>query len=143
MARLRTQFGALPFRFGEDGQFRILLITSRETRRWVIPKGWPIKGKAPHQTAAREAFEEAGLKGEISRNPVGSYLYGKRLRDGAVVDCCVDVFAFRVLEQRRRWPEYEQRVTSWFLPEEAAGLVHEADLSALLLGFADALTTAA
>ena len=133
MTTFRQQCGALPFRYDHDA-IRVLLVTSRESRRWVIPKGWPMKGKSAHQSAAREAFEEAGLKGEIAHDPLGHYDYGKRLRDGAVVPVRVDVFPLYVLEQRRRWPEYEQRETAWFTPEEAAAAVEEQELAELILG---------
>lgn len=139
---MRRQFGALPYRF-VDGRILVLLATSRETRRWIIPKGWPMKGKSSHQTAAREAFEEAGVKGEIGRTPIGSYEYGKRLRDGNVVTCRVEVFPLRVKEQRRRWPEYDQRETGWFSVEDAAALVQEADLAALMWAFASGPAAAA
>lgn len=129
------QFGALPYTYVE-GQVVVLLATSRETRRWIIPKGWPMKGKSPSQTAAREAFEEAGIKGDIARAPIGSYEYGKRLRDGAIVACRVEVFPMRVKEQRRRWPEYGQRETAWFALEDAASAVQESDLAALIRAFA-------
>ena len=76
----RRQVGALPFRRLSDGGFKILLITSRESRRWVIPKGWPMKGRKPYEAAAREAYEEAGLLGEIGKRPLGFYLYEKRLK---------------------------------------------------------------
>ena len=63
----RAQFAALPWRRRADAGIEVLLITSRETRRWVIPKGWPIKGKSSAKSAAREAFEEADQKGESYR----------------------------------------------------------------------------
>lgn len=73
------QFAALPFRVETSG-LQILLITSRETRRWVIPKGWPIRGLRPRDVAAREAFEEASLVGKIvGKRAIGSYHYSKRL----------------------------------------------------------------
>lgn len=56
----RQQYGALCFRFGEDGAVEILLITSRDSGRWIIPKGWPMKKKEPHEAAAVEAWQEAG-----------------------------------------------------------------------------------
>ena len=95
----RQQFAALPFR-DEDG-LQVMLVTSRETRRWVLPKGWPIKGLKPHSVAAREALEEAGLTGRMSKEPIGSYRYRKRLRNGAALTCEVDVFPMAVLKQRR------------------------------------------
>jgi 8-oxo-dGTP pyrophosphatase MutT (NUDIX family) len=70
-----------------NSKFRteVLLVTSRDTRRWIIPKGWPQKGKAPHRAAAREAFEEAGVVGAVGRRPVGSFAYEKRFKNGRVV----------------------------------------------------------
>ena len=76
---LRRQDAALPGRLAEGGDIEVLLISSRETRRWVLPKGWPMKGRAPHQAAETEAEEEAGVIGKITREPVGSYGYLKRL----------------------------------------------------------------
>ena len=73
-----TQYGVIPVREAADGRVEVLLITSRETRRWVVPKGWPIKGLKPHASAAREAFEEAGLIGETARRPRESRVIGSR-----------------------------------------------------------------
>jgi len=74
-------------------------------RRWVIPKGWPKKGKSPQYSAAREAFEEAGVLGSVAKRSVGSFSYEKRLRSGAVVVCDVRVFPLQVRRQSRQWPE--------------------------------------
>jgi 8-oxo-dGTP pyrophosphatase MutT (NUDIX family) len=82
-----------------------MLVTSRETGRWIIPKGWPKKRKAPYASAAREALEEAGVVGEIGRDPIGSYSYKKRLKSGAVVACEVHVFPLEVKHQQKRWLE--------------------------------------
>src|SRR5215210_6072530 len=90
----RSQIGALPFQVDSEGQLRVMLITSRETRRWVIPKGWPMRGVKPHRAAEREAYEEAGLKGQIGKVAVGTYGYEKRLADGLTIPCEVSVFAF-------------------------------------------------
>src|SRR3954471_18775087 len=85
-----TQVGALPIRF-EDGRARVLLLTSRETKRWVIPKGWPMKGRKNWAAAAQEAKEEAGIIGRIDKKPIGSFLYFKRR--AAHFDLCrVDVY---------------------------------------------------
>jgi 8-oxo-dGTP pyrophosphatase MutT (NUDIX family) len=131
----RRQFGALPYRIGTDGTAEVLLITSRETRRWVIPKGWPMRGRKPHATAAREAFEEAGLVGEVSHKPLGAYAYDKRLKNGSSVPCLVEVFAFAVRQQRKRWPEKDQRDGRWFSLEQAAALVDEPGLKDILHAF--------
>ncbi len=131
MSKPRIQYGALPFRIAEGG-LQVLLATSRETKRWIIPKGWPMKGKSPHRTAEREAFEEAGLKGKIQHRPIGSYRYEKKMKDGAFVECEVAVFPLKVSAQRRRWPEYEQRETRWFAPADAAASVQEPELASLI-----------
>ena len=78
----RAQFAALPWRLGAEGAVEVLLITSRETRRWVIPKGWPIKGRSSAKSAAREAFEEAGVVGKIGKAPIGVFAYDKALTNG-------------------------------------------------------------
>jgi 8-oxo-dGTP pyrophosphatase MutT (NUDIX family) len=130
------QVAALPFRIDADGQLEVLLITSRDTGRWIIPKGWPMIGRKAHQAAEREAFEEAGLKGRIGASPVGWYRYEKRLDHGLALPCKVRVFPLRVEVQHERWPERHQRTLRWFRPEEAARLVHEDELQRLLAGFA-------
>jgi len=81
----RPQIGALPFRFDDEGGLRVLLITSRESRRWVIPKGWPVRGLKPHRAAEREAYEEAGLEGRVGKSAIGTYAYEKRLSGGLAV----------------------------------------------------------
>jgi 8-oxo-dGTP pyrophosphatase MutT (NUDIX family) len=131
----RAQYAALPWR-KLDGRLEVLLITSRETRRWVIPKGWPIKGLKSAPSAAREAFEEAGVLGQISRKPLGQYHYDKRLRSGRVQHVRVTVFALKVAEESPVWPEQGQREKRWLTPAEAAPLVDEPELVALIAAFA-------
>jgi len=131
---LRQQYAALPWRLvGESVD--ILLASSRDTRRWVIPKGWPMKGRKPHAAAALEALEEAGLKGKIEKTKIGSFHYQKRLKNGAVILCRVDVFPMQVLRQAKHWPEQGQRVTQWFTYTDAAEEVLEAELKKLILAF--------
>src|ERR1700750_93851 len=92
-ARAR-QFGALPWRIGDHGMREVMLLTSRETHRWVIPKGWPIKGRKPAEVASQEAYEEAGLVGRVvSKRPLGRFYYEKRLAKKAIL-CEVRVFLF-------------------------------------------------
>ncbi len=130
---VRRQAAALPV-FGSGPATRVVLVTSRETRRWVIPKGWIEPQEAAHRSAAREAFEEAGLVGEVERTPIGSYHYAKRLPRGAVLGCEVAVFRFRVSRLLRDWPERRERDRQLFTPDVAAGLVKEPALAALLRG---------
>ena len=124
------QYAALPYRQAEG--LEVLLLTSRDTRRWVIPKGWPMKGKRPHAAAAREALEEAGVTGHVGKRPMGAYSYVKRLKNGAPLECVVDVFPLRVAGQRTHWPEQAERTARWFPIEEAAQAVQEPELQALI-----------
>jgi 8-oxo-dGTP pyrophosphatase MutT (NUDIX family) len=128
----KLQYAALPYRRGAGGAIEVMLITSRETGRWIIPKGWPVPGLAPAASAAHEAGEEGGLVGRIGAQPVGVYHYGKRLGDGSIVPCKVEVFALEVERQLPEWPEKAQRSTRWLTSEEAATLVQEPELRQLL-----------
>lgn len=132
----RSQYAALPWRRGDNGAVMVLVITSRETKRWVIPKGWPIKGMKSPQSAAREAYEEAGVVGEVGKKAVGFYHYDKRLRSGRIQRVGVDVFPLKVTEERETWPEKGQRDKLWTTSTEAAELVDEPELKIILAGFA-------
>lgn len=127
----RQQIAALPYRIGDQGQVEVLLVTSRDTGRWVIPKGWPMKNKKPHKAAAQEAVEEAGVKGSVSNTPIGRYVYWKR-RTRDFVLCEVNVYPLRVLKQLKTWPEQGQRQLRWFTPDEAAHQIEEPDLAELI-----------
>ncbi len=131
----RIQYAALPYRQRQDGEVQIRLITSRETRRWVIPKGWPMKGLPPHKAAEREAFEEAGLLGSISPTSIGLYTYEKRLSVKRSVTCDVMVFPMKVKRYLKKWPERTQRIGFWFTIEGAAAAVQEEELRDLILRF--------
>ena len=130
-----AQYAALPWRRGHSGQIEILLVTSRGTGRWVIPKGWPIRGKAAHASAEQEAWEEAGVKGPVGRKPIGVYGYGKRRNDGRVIDVQVEVFPLEVTHEDEDWPEKLERERSWVGPAEAARAVDEPELRELILSF--------
>jgi len=130
-----TQYAALPWRRLPDGSVSVLLITSRETRRWVIPKGWPMQDRTPGQAAAQEAYEEAGVVGGAADEPLGLYLYDKRLRNGTVQAVEVQVFPVEVLVERLAFPEQGQREKLWTSPAEAAERVDEPDLKALIRRF--------
>jgi 8-oxo-dGTP pyrophosphatase MutT (NUDIX family) len=136
----RIQYAALPWRLDEKNGVEICLATSRDTKRWVIPKGWPMKGRKPHIVAAIEAMQEAGLHGKIEKTKLGEFDYAKRLQGGAAVDCRVEVFPLRVESQRKKWPEKGQRVTYWFPYAIAADQVDEPQLRELILAFGRSLT---
>jgi 8-oxo-dGTP pyrophosphatase MutT (NUDIX family) len=125
------QVGALCVCGADDGALRVLLVTSRETGRWVIPKGWLAKGLREHKSAAREAMEEAGVSGRIWTEPIGSYRYFKR-DDKADQLLGVSVFLLAVNKQKNHWPEQEQRRRAWFSVEVAARRVAEPELRALI-----------
>jgi 8-oxo-dGTP pyrophosphatase MutT (NUDIX family) len=128
------QYAALPWR--QAPSLEMLLITSRETRRWVIPKGWPIPGKSAAESAAQEAYEEAGIRGEMSARAIGHYGYRKRLQGGAKKRFRVDVFAMEVTEVLDLWPEAHERARHWLSPAEAAIRVDEPELAVLIRTFA-------
>jgi 8-oxo-dGTP pyrophosphatase MutT (NUDIX family) len=126
------QYGALALRVGSRDQLEVLLLTSRGTGRWVIPKGWPMRNRTPAGTARREAFEEAGVKGELwSKKPIGSFRYMKRDEDFAG-EILVQVFVLGVEQQKKDWPEKDERRVRWFSLRQAAALVKERELAKLL-----------
>jgi 8-oxo-dGTP pyrophosphatase MutT (NUDIX family) len=109
-----------------------MLVTSRETRRWVIPKGWPKRGQSPRRLAAREAFEEAGVIGAIGKRALGSFSYEKRLKNGDMIKCKVRVFPLEVKRQRKQWPEKRERKVRWLSALQAAKKVKEPMLSRII-----------
>src|SRR5215472_11017623 len=115
----RVQYAALAYRVCGRSRTEVMLVTSRETRRWIIPKGWPQKGKAPYHSAAREAFEEAGVVGAVAKRSVGSFSYEKQLKNGGAVVCEVRVFPLEVRRQNKQWPEKQERVTKWHSASQA------------------------
>jgi 8-oxo-dGTP pyrophosphatase MutT (NUDIX family) len=135
-ANQHVQYAALPYR-KRGNSIEIMLITSRDTGRWLIPKGWPKIGMSPHDCAALEAFEEGGLVGRIAERAIGCFRYEKSLADGSVVQCAVEVFLLEVKQQRRSWPEQSERRTCWFALEEAAGSVQEEELQKLIRNLAE------
>ena len=133
--KIYTQYGALPFAW-RDGELRVLLITTRETGRWLIPKGWPEKDMAPHELAAHEALEEAGITGRISKQPIGSFDYLKRFEGKAAKRCRIVVFGLEVSSELEHWPEKAERQREWLRPAEAAERIEHPQLADLILAFA-------
>jgi 8-oxo-dGTP pyrophosphatase MutT (NUDIX family) len=126
------QYAALPYTV-RDGKLLVMLVTSRETGRWVIPKGWPEKNMKSWQVAAQEAFEEAGLIGEIARRSYATFHYSKRLSETRRKRCRVEAFLFAVHQELDDWREKDQRKREWVPPEQAATRVSEKGLIKLFL----------
>jgi 8-oxo-dGTP pyrophosphatase MutT (NUDIX family) len=122
----KLQFAVLPWR--RTDRLEIMLVSSRETGRWVLPKGWPMKGIKPHKTAAREALEEAGIRGKVAKTSLGGYSYTKRLENDSVQVCRVQAFAFEVEQERDSWLEKHERTRRWFAVPDAAEAVEELEL---------------
>jgi len=130
-----VQYAALPWRRAE-GTVEILLVTTLNTGRWIVPKGWPLAGRTPSESAAHEALEEAGVLGEVAAEPLGSFHYKKRRKSGEIVPCNVHVFTMEVLRQRRRWAEKSAREVCWCSLEDALARVTERGLRRLIVKFA-------
>ncbi len=129
----RTQYGALPYRIDEGGQVEILLVTSRRSRRWIIPKGWPVKGLTPALSAAREAFEEAGVLGQVADREIGRFSYLKifeKTQDST--DCEVIVFPLLVERQLEAWPEASQRELRWVSVQAASEMASDEGLKSVI-----------
>lgn len=125
------QVAAIPFRLNEHGDVEVMLVTSRTTRRFIVPKGWPMKGKSGRKAATIEAQEEAGVLGKTLKQPAGTYYYWKRLANRFVrVD--VVVYLLEVSEELADWEESKRRQRAWLAPADAAVLIDEPDLSTLV-----------
>ena len=131
-AEPRSQYGALCWRLRRDS-LQVLLVTSRDTGRWVIPKGWPHANQDGANSAAREAWEEAGVEGKVDARCLGVFAYDKVQPADPSVPCVVGVYGLRVDRLLRRFPERNQRRRKWFSVEKAAKLVAEPELRALML----------
>lgn len=129
---ITDQIAALPVYWDKAGKLRVLMVTSRDRGRWVMPKGWLMDGKKPWRAAEIEALEEAGALGFISDKPVGHYHYTKRLSATEKVRCRVTLYPMVVEKLNRRWKESKERKRHWFSPRKAASLVEEKELSRLL-----------
>ena len=132
--RFYEQYAAICYRKQPERQaVEVLVVTSRESGRWIIPKGWPMKGKKPHEVAAIEAFEEAGVGGKVKKKAFGYFTYLKQLTDGNDVPCVVAVHLLEVAQVFQDFPERGQRRSEWVSFVEAASRVREPELKGLLL----------
>ncbi|KIC41307.1 NUDIX hydrolase [Ruegeria sp. ANG-R] len=129
-----AQSAALCYRT-KNGRPEILLITTRRSRRWIIPKGWLINGMTPSETAAREAWEEAGVLGTCGSEALGRFAYVKNRPGKASALCLVDVFPLHVQRLEAHFPEAGDRRRKWVSPKKASSKVASPDLAALLGGF--------
>ena len=129
--RKNYQVGALPIRRNGAGAIEVLLVTSRGTHRWVLPKGWPWRRHADHDAAAGEAWEEAGVRGRAMPHSIGSYTYDKvGKRSSRTLE--VLVYVLEVTDEADKWPEDHERRRDWFSPSDAVSLVSEPGLKTLL-----------
>ncbi|WP_246703469.1 MULTISPECIES: NUDIX hydrolase [unclassified Rhizobium] len=132
--RVYEQYAAICYRKeAERDDAEVLVVTSRESGRWVVPKGWPIKGKKPHEVAAIEAYEEAGVRGKVKKKPFGYFTYLKQLADGNRVPCIVGLHLLEVDQMLQDFPERGQRRVEWVSFIEAANRVREPELKGLLI----------
>jgi 8-oxo-dGTP pyrophosphatase MutT (NUDIX family) len=127
---MRQQVGALPIRWNGD-ELSVLLVTSRDTQRWIIPKGWRMRGRSDADAAAQEALEEAGVRGRVRAEPIGRYHYLKRLAN-AVEDCQVTTYLLEVVDELVAFPEMDERRRGWFTPAEAADCADDLGLRDIL-----------
>ncbi len=131
---IRSQFAALVYRV-RDGKLQFLMITSRGTGRWIIPKGWPMVGMRPAEAAAQEAWEEAGVIGEVSDQCLGLYSYYKTNPSFGTLPCVVNVYPVAAKKLAKKFPEAGQRRRKWFSAKKAAKLVREPELAKIIQSF--------
>ena len=130
----RSQYAALPFRIVDD-KVQILLVTSRRSKRWILPKGWPEWGMTPAECAKREAYEEAGVKGRIFDLPIGIYSYVKILPDAERLPCLAVVYPMRVTKVLKSYPEQDDRRRKWVTRKKAAAMVKIPELQRIIRTF--------
>ena len=131
---VRSQFASLCYRI-KNGKVQILLITSRGTGRWIIPKGWPIDGLTPAASAAQEAWEEAGVTGKPRDLCLGLFSYRKVVGAEPNLPCVAMVYPLRVKALAKVYPEAGERKRKWVSRKKAAEMVHEPELARILRDF--------
>ncbi len=131
---VRTQFAALCFRTDTE-KLRVLLVTSRRTRRWILPKGWPMDGKSPAESAAVEAWEEGGVRGKAYDQCLGVFSYDKDIDDDNPLPVIGLVYPIKVKKIASNFPERKERTRKWVGLKKAAALVNSPDLAAIIRSF--------
>jgi 8-oxo-dGTP pyrophosphatase MutT (NUDIX family) len=126
------QVGALPYRRRTDGSIEVLLVTTRGTGQWMVPKGWPMSGKTLPESAAQEAWEEAGVRGATAKRELGRFRHEKTDIIAGLVPCIVAVFPLAVEEEATSWPERRERTRTWFGLDEAIASVQSRALAGIL-----------
>jgi len=130
------QCGALPYRVTPSGGTEVLLVTSRGTGRWIVPKGWPIAGLSDADSAAQEAYEEAGVRGEIGQTPLGTFAHWKSAEDGSEPGLFhIDLYPLRVERELTLWPEAHQRRKVWVSIDQAVTMIEPGELRDLVAAF--------
>ena len=129
---LPIQTGVLPWRLAHNKGIEVLLVTSRRSGRWTIPKGWPMPGKSLAEAAAQEAFEEAGVKGTVDPTPIGTVRHIKQKLASGDLEVNIVVHPMWVDREFPKWPELGQRKRKWFSPKDAAKRVDSPELSELI-----------
>ena len=134
----RTQFAGLPYRVVKkrgEKSVEVLMVTSRASRRWIVPKGWPMDGKTPAEAAAQEVWEEAGARGVAHDVCLGLYTYRKWMSESLTLPVIVAVYPIEVREVADDYPEAGQRKRKWMSLKKASGKVEERDLKQLIRSF--------
>lgn len=131
---VRTQFAALCYRV-RQGKVQVLLITSRGAKRWIVPKGWPMDAKTPGAAAAREAWEEAGVRGRVTGGCLGVYSYIKAVDDTEQLPVIAMLYPIEVQMLADKYPEAGQRRRKWMSRKKAAKLVSEPELARMIRDF--------
>ena len=130
------QTAALPWRIDAgSGKVEVLLITSRTSGKWIIPKGWPMRGKTLAEAAAVEAYEEAGVRGTVDPLVLGTFEHLKNHRLLGPMKFLLVVHSLAVEEVLDAWPEEGERARRWFELGEAIEAVASAELKGILSGF--------
>ena len=132
VTRKARQVAALPWRLAGDGGLEFLLVTSRTSKHWLLPKGWPIPGKSGLESALQEAFEEAGIQATGPDTALGRYAFIKVLHDATELPCTMAVFGVSDIEELSEWPEKGQRDRMWFSQADAVSIAFDFNLSLFL-----------